>query len=302
MKTAQFIPILITILFAPLLPGIITKVKAWFGGRWGAPLLQPYYDIIKLLRKGFVYSRTTSWIFRAGPIVGLGGILCALLLLPQGGIRPPVSFQGDMVALIYILGITRFFMIIAALDTGSSFEGMGASREAFFSLLAEPVLFIALAGLVKSHGSFSLMELLGGSHETWCVATLLIGASLYIILLVENCRIPVDDPTTHLELTMIHEVMVLDNSGPELGSILYSSYVKLWIFCALVVQILIPMGNLSSTSRFLATAAAIFACAASIGVVESIMARLRLIKVPQLIAGAGALAVVAFLFSVRGGV
>jgi formate hydrogenlyase subunit 4 len=301
MRIMQIGSIVVTFLLAPLLPGIITKVKAWFGGRWGAPILQPYYDIIKLLRKNVVYSRSTSWIFRASPAIGLGGIICAVLLLPQGGSGSVLSFQGDMVALIYILGIIRFFMIVAALDTASSFEGMGASRDVFFSLLAEPVLFISLAVLVKNNGSFSLVDLLNGSREIWGVSTLLISASLFIVLLAENCRIPVDDPTTHLELTMIHEVMVLDNSGPEFGWILYTSSVKLWIFCSICVQVILPTEGLSAMTRFAILIGGILVCAAGVGVVESAMARLRLTKVPQLLVGAGALAVIAFLFSSKGG-
>lgn len=297
----QILSFVITLLLAPLLPGIITKVKAWFGGRRGAPLLQPYYDIFKLLRKNTVYSRSTSWVFKASPAIGLGGLICAVLLLPQGGIRSILSFQGDMIAFIYILGLIRFFMIIGALDTASAFEGMGASREAFFSLLVEPVLFISLAGLVRSCGSFTLAEMLSGSRDVWGIATILMGASLFFILLAENCRIPVDDPTTHLELTMIHEVMVLDNSGPEFGWILYSAAVKLWIFCSIFVQIILPTGSLPIVARFSVTIGGIIVCAVGIGIVESAMARLRLVKVPQMLAGAGALAVIAFLFSSRGG-
>lgn len=297
MELTGFIPFFCALVLSPFLFGIITRVKSIMSGRKGAPLLQLYYDLIKLFQKGAVYSNSTSIIFKICPAASMAAVLIAVLMLPQFGISPVISFQGDILMFIYLLGMIRFFLILGALDTASAFEGMGASREAFFSFLAEPVLLIALAALTKVSGDFTLYNVVNSDFTNFTVLVLLISAALFIILLSENSRIPVDDPNTHLELTMIHEVMVLDYSGPELGTILYTSAIKLWIFSSLVVQILLPLHLLSPITRFFVTICSIFICAIAIGIIESILARLRLIKVPQLLTGAGALAAIAFLFS-----
>lgn len=302
MNSIDYISPIVTLISAPLLFGIITRVKSIFAGRCGAPLLQPYYDLFKLFQKGAVYSRTTSWIFRASPIIGLTCMIIALLILPQIGNRSFFSFDGDLFLFVYVLGVMRFFMIIAAIDTGSAFEGMGASREAFFSMLAEPVLMVALVCLVKFTGNLTLADAFTNATGQWSIATLLIGVAIFIVLLAENARIPVDDPNTHLELTMIHEAMVLDHSGPEFGWIMYSSAVKLWLFSAIFVQVIMPVHIENTLLRYPIMFFSIFLCAIIVGIVESIMARLRLNKVPQLLAGAGAFSLLAFLFAARGGV
>ena len=212
-----FIHVILLLVMPPLLLGIINKTKAWFGGRTGAPFLQPYYDIIKLMRKGMVFSNTTTWIFRAGPLVTLISLLIAGLLIPMGSFDAPISFTGDLILFAYLFGLSRFFTTAAALDTGSSFEGMGSAREVTFSCFSEPALFFAFLVLVKLSGSltcqicFMPTEHILSSH---CSTAVLIAIGLFIVLLAESCRIPVDDPNTHLELTMIHEAMVLDHSGP----------------------------------------------------------------------------------------
>ncbi|MBI3987817.1 MAG: NADH-quinone oxidoreductase subunit H, partial [Lentisphaerae bacterium] len=199
----------LALVLAPLLAGVINRTKALFAGRRGQPLLQLYRDLFKLLRKGAVYSRTTTWIFRAGPVVGLAAVLTTLLVVPFAGKPAVLAFPGDLVLFAGLLGLMRFVTVLAALDTGSSFEGMGASREVQFSALAEPALFLGLATLARQTGSFSLSDLFMTGHamppEFWLVA-----AAFLVIFLCENARIPFDDPNTHLELTMIHEVMVLD--------------------------------------------------------------------------------------------
>lgn len=300
MSLEKIIPLFLAVLCSPFLFGVITRVKAIAAGRKGAPLLQPYYDILKLLRRGTVYSTTTSFVFRICPVAGLSAVIIAVLMLPLGGLSPLISFQGDIILFVYLLGIARFLLIIGALDTGSAFEGMGASREAFFSFLAEPVLFITLSTLAKVNHEFTLNQIVSGSLSNYTILILLITAALFIILLSENSRIPVDDPNTHLELTMIHEVMVLDYSGPEFGLILYTSALKLWVFCALVVQILLPFHLFNQPIRLIVTIAAVIFCSVLVGIIESGMARLRLLKVPQLLTGAGALAAIAFMFSSGG--
>jgi formate hydrogenlyase subunit 4 len=311
MNTASFVLPLCALILSPLLPGIINRTKAFFGGRRGQPVLQLYYDLAKLLRKGAVYSRTTSWVFCAGPIVGLAAAMAALFVLPLGGAAAPVSFASDLILLAYLLGVMRFFTVIAALDTGSSFEGMGASREVQFSALAEPALLLGLAavahagetpvsGIASEAASFlSLSGMYSRlSIEAWMSsgpALLMVAGALLVVFLTENSRIPVDDPNTHLELTMIHEVMVLDHSGPDFAMILYGASLKMWILGSLLAGILVPVrtGNLWLDAG--ATLCGLFVLAVITGVIESTMARLRLLRVPQLLVSAGFLSTLALV-------
>ena len=284
---------------APLLPGIINRTKAVIAGRDGQPLLQLYYDLAKLMRKGGVYSHTTSWIFRAGPVVGLISAVAVLMVLPLGGAAAPVGFSGDLIVLAYLLGLMRFFTVIAALDTGSAFEGMGASREVQFSALAEPVLVMALAaislagrssGPAGAGGFFSLSAMYSRlSISTWMhsgPALLMVAGALWVVFLAENSRIPFDDPNTHLELTMIHEVMVLDHSGPDFAMILYGASLKMWSLGALLAGLL-PVRTGNTWVDAGACVLGLFVLAVLTGVVESVMARLRLTRVPQLLVSAG---------------
>lgn len=286
----------LALVLSPLLLGVVNRVKAMVAGRKGPPLLQLYYDLIKLVRKGVVYSRTTTLLFRLGPVVGLVAVLLALGFVPMLGIAAPVSFGGDLIVMAYLLGLARFFTVLAALDTGSAFEGMGASREVQFSLLAEPALFMAMLAVARLTGYWSLSEMasgLSGLDGSVGVTMGLVGITLFLVLLAENCRIPVDDPNTHLELTMIHEVMVLDHSGPELGLILYGASLKLWLFASLLVSLLIPLPGDAWYVQGAVWLAGVFALAVGVGLVESGMARLRLIHVPRLLVGAGVLSLVA---------
>ncbi|HVR76368.1 MAG TPA: NADH-quinone oxidoreductase subunit H [Planctomycetota bacterium] len=293
----------LVLLLSPLLPGIINRTKAAFAGRTGPPLFQLYYDLLKLFQKGMVFSRTTTWVFRAGPVIGLMTTLVAAMLVPLGHHPAPVAFAGDMILLTYLLALGRFFTATAALDTGSPFEGMGAAREVTFSCLSEPALFFGLIVLAKLSGSSSLSGMLSGSIlADWGSAAgpiMLVAASWFIILLVENCRIPFDDPNTHLELTMIHEVMVLDHSGPALGMILYGAAVKLFVTGALVVGVAYPLktGNTwLDWGLFLAMMAFL---AILIGVVESTMARLRLVSIPKLMVSACLLSAFGVVFLIK---
>ena len=303
MNALSFAQPLLAIVLSPLLLGVINRTKALFAGRKGQPLLQVYFDLWKLLRKGAVYSRTTTWIFRAGPIVGLAAVLTATVLVPLGGLPATVSFIGDLVLFAYLLGLMRLFTVLAALDTGSSFEGMGASREVTFSALAEPALLLGLAALARQSGSLSLSTIYSSlSTDTWLKAgpmLALVVAALMVVLLAENARIPVDDPNTHLELTMIHEVMVLDHSGPDFAFILYGAALKLWVLGALLAGLIVPVRTGKPWLDGGACLLGILALAIIVGIVESSMARLRLLRVPQLLVGAGALAMVALILSLR---
>jgi formate hydrogenlyase subunit 4 len=290
------------LVLCPLLPGIINRVKALAAGRTGQPVLQLYHDIFKLLRKGAVYSRTTTHVFRAGPVVSLAAILGALSVVPFAGAAGPVSFSGDIVLLAYLLGLARFFTVIAALDTGSAFEGMGASREVTFSALAEPGLLLGLAAIARETGSLSLSGMYGGIGTAWVhagAAMVLVAAALVLVFLAENSRIPVDDPDTHLELTMIHEVMVLDHGGPDLAMIHYAAALKMWVLGALLVGVAVPVSSGSPRIDTLLAIGAMFALAALVGMVESSMARLRLLRVPQLLVGAGACSIIALALVAR---
>lgn len=289
----------VVLVLSPLLLGIIGKTKACLTGRIGAPLLQPYYDIGKLFRKGNVYSTTTTWIFQAAPIVCLAAVLVSSLLMPLGGLKAPIVFWGDILLFAGLYGLARFAMVLAALDTGSSFEGMGASREATFSCLTEVVLFLDFIILSCVSKKIVLSEMVQGNALTsWHLAgpaLILMGVSYFLVLLAENARIPVDDPATHLELTMVHEVMVLDHSGWDLAYILYGSAIKLFVLGSLLVNILIPSYHLSPFMQTMMFSGGMFVLSFGIGVVESCMARLRLNRIPQLLIGAFVLALVGVL-------
>jgi formate hydrogenlyase subunit 4 len=299
MNPTTLLPPLLALLLSPLLLGVINRTKALFAGRKGQPLLQAYFDLWKLLHKGAVYSRTTTWIFRAGPIVGLAAVMTGVALTPLGGVPALVAFPGDLVLLAALLALMRFVTVIAALDTGSAFEGMGASREVQFSALAEPALLLALAAIARASGSFSLSDMFspatGGHGAQAGPALMLAAAALLVVLLAENARIPVDDPNTHLELTMIHEVMVLDHGGPDFAFILYGAALKLWVLGALLVGVLLPLDPAHLGTNLLLAVGGQLVLAVLVGIIESTMARLRLLVVPQLLVGAAALAVVAFI-------
>ena len=301
---AQFV---LALVLAPLLPGIINRVKAKFAGRHGKPVLQTYYDLAKLLRKGEVVSHTTTWVFACGSTVSLAATLCAIALLPLGGATSPLAFTGDFILAAYLLGMGRFAIMLSAMDTGSAFEGMGASREATFAALAEPLFFLALLVLTSvtldmghgPHTAFSLSSLFGGQIAgAWAMGRgelLLLPCIFFILLLVENCRIPVDDPNTHLELTMIHEVMVLDHSGPNLAMVVYGAALKLWFFAALIAGLMTPALPLWQQAAL--RIAMVLLLAVIVGIVESVMARLRMDRVPFLLGSASAMAALALILT-----
>jgi len=302
----RFLPLILALILSPLMRGIINRTKARFAGRQGPPLLQPYYDLWKLLQKGAVYSTTTTWIFRAGPIISLAATLVAAMLMPLGGWPAAMSFSGDLIVFAYLLGLGRFLTVVAALDTGSAFEGMGASREVFYSALAEPALLLGLAAIAKISVGGSILSSLSQMHSQislhlWAesgVVLVFVALALFIVFLTENSRIPVDDPTTHLELTMIHEVMVLDHSGPDFAFILYGASLKLWLLGALIVGLVVPSSGIWVVD-LLADLVGMIAISVITGAVESMMARLRLVRVPQLLVGAGALAVLALVLEYK---
>ena len=294
---------MLLVIMPPLLLGVINKTKAWFGGRNGPPLLQPYYDIIKLMRKGMVFSTTTTWIFRVAPIVTLVAVLIAGLLVPMGRFNAPISFTGDLILFAYLFGLSRFFTTAAALDTGSAFEGMGSAREVTFACFSEPALFFAFLVLAKISGSLSLNHMLHGPLNGFSAIVaaplVLIAIGLFIVILAESCRIPVDDPNTHLELTMIHEVMVLDHSGPLFGVITYAAALKLFVLSSVLLHVIAPFQVSIVWLNWLLFVFEMLGVAVLIGVTESVMARLQMQHVPYLLVCALLFCAFGFILLVR---
>ena len=286
------------LLLAPLLPGIINKVKAWVAGRRGPPVLQLYYDLAKLWRKGVVMSALASPAFIAGPAVAWVALTGAAMLMPLGAAGSALSFRGDVLLLIYLLALARFCTAWAAMETGSAFEGMGAAREVSYAVLAEAAIIAAVLSLSVQTGSVSLASMLSPSAGAGAV---LLAAGLFTVLLAENCRVPFDDPNTHLELTMIHEVMVLDHSGPPLAAILHGASVKLLLFVLLLVQAVMPMAALSPMGAAGVLAAGVLAVTVGVGLVESLLARLAFRRVPLLLTTAFLLCLFALLVAWKGG-
>ncbi len=280
----------VLLVLPPLLLGVINKTKAWFAGRNGPVLLQVYYDLFKLMRKGMAISTTTTWVFLAGPVITLATVLLAGLLVPMGRFDAPIAFTGDLILFAYLFGLARFFTTAAAMDTGSAFEGMGTAREVTFACLSEPALFFALLVLAKVSGSLKLTEMLhgpaGGFTATVAAPLVLVAIGLFIVLLAETCRIPVDDPNTHLELTMIHEVMVLDHSGPLFGVIVYAASLKMLVIGSVLLHVVFTFQTGRAWLDWPLFIGELLGLAVVIGVVESVMARLQMRHVPYLLIAA----------------
>jgi formate hydrogenlyase subunit 4 len=285
------------LLLAPLVPGLINKVKAWVAGRRGPPVLQLYYDLNKLWRKGVVLSTAVSPGHVAGPAVAWVALVGAALLVPTGPGGAVLAFRGDALLFVYLLAVARFSTACAALDTGSAFEGMGVAREVSYAILAEAGLMTALLTLGLQSGSVSLSGMVAPSAGAGAA---LLAAGLFTILLAENCRVPFDDPNTHLELTMIHEVMVLDHSGPPLAAILHGAALKLLCFAVLLAEAVLPIGELPPLAAAGALTGAVFVVLVGVGVVESTLARFAFRRVPMLLTTAFLLCLFALLAAWKG--
>lgn len=273
----------VLLLFPLLMIGVINKTKAFWGGRKGPSVFQPFYDVLKLVRKGRTISSSTGWMFNSASVLSLPAVLCAAAVVPMVGGIQIVGFEGDFVFFMYVLGISRFLMVIMAMDTGSSFEGMGSSREASFSTFTEPAFFLFAGTLALLSGNLSFGSMIAtlprGAGWTELI-TFVAAVMAFVIMLAETCRVPVDDPTTHLELTMIHEVMVLDSSGFDLAVFTFQNALKMLVWSAIISALLFPASGilLIDVSVLVAT---FLAVSVFVGTIESSIARLRMNTVPQ---------------------
>ena len=286
---------------APLLVGLLRTLKARLVGRRGPRLWQPYADLAKLLRKEAVVSTTTSWIFRVTPYVLAATMLTAALVVPVVVSRPALAFAGNVILLMYLFMLGTFFLALAGLDAGSAFGGMGSSRAVAVAALAEPTVIVAVFALALRADTISL----GGVVERFAREPLLVAnpghllafAAFFIVMIAETGRLPVDNPATHLELTMIHEAMVLEYSGHYLALVEWAGAMKLFVFLTLLANLFFPWGvpavpgAVSLLLGVLALAGKLVLLTILLAVIETSVAKLRLFRVPELLAGSFALAV-----------
>ena len=302
--------LLLLLAISPLISGLIKTLKARMQTRRGPGVLQFYRDLYKLFRKGMVIPDTASWIFTAAPYVAFVTTAMAGLMLPMTSTKAPLDLFGGVLAIVYLLGLGRFFLALAGMDTGSSFGGLGSSREMTISALAEPAMMLAVFTVAIAANSTNLSEVarsaVGQNWRFFAPAQMLACAALYLVLIAETGRIPVDNPATHLELTMVHEAMILEYSGPYLALIEWAASMKQLVLMTLLVNVFWPFGLAGGPSvagalgglGWLLLKLGLLSC--SIVLVETTNAKLRLFRVPEMLAVAftlGTLALVStFLF------
>jgi formate hydrogenlyase subunit 4 len=305
--------IIVLLGISPFLVGLIRKVKARLQCRRGASIFQPYADFTKLFRKQPVVSSTTSWIFTATPYILFASTLSAGLLVPTFASLTPMNFTGGVIALVYLLALGTFFLILAGLDAGSSFGGMGSSREALVASLTEPAMILSIFAIAMTAGSTNLSTIVHKTALLEGVVTdpaphLMALAALCIVAIAETGRVPVDNPATHLELTMIHEAMVLEYSGRYLALIEWAAAMKLVVFLSLIANLFVPWGIATTLTPaaigigLVAYTLKIAGLAVLIGILESMIAKLRLFRVTELLGAAFILALlgVVFFYILRG--
>lgn len=292
---------------SPLVVGLIRKVKARLQCRVGAGIFQPYADLIKLFRKQPVVSTNTSWIFTATPYILFASTLAAGLLVPVFVSQTPLNFAGNIIALVYLLALGTFFLILAGLDAGSAFGGMGSSREALVASLTEPAMILSIFAIALTAGSTNLSTIVHKTALMEGIVTdpsphLLALAALVIVTIAETGRVPVDNPATHLELTMIHEAMILEYSGRYLALIEWAGAMKLLVFLTVLANVFAPWGIATSfTPVALSVGLAVYlikvaGLAVLIGLLESMFAKLRLFRVPELLGVAFILSLLSLVF------
>ena len=295
------------LLLAPLVGGITKKIKAFSQKRKGPPLIQNYFDVLKLLRKGTVVSTTSSWIYRIAPYLTFASALCACLFIPISLLGQPAGFTGDIILAVYLLALGRFFMTLAALDTGSTFGGMGSSREMLISSIFEPSLFVALfsVSLISGSTSLGVMELAAFNNSAVLLHPVYILSffSIMIVLMAETARIPVDDPATHLELTMVHEAMLLEYSGRHLALMEMGAWLKQLFLITVIVNLFLPSANLFFAASGLAAILIslafflfkVIVLSILIAVIEVLTVKFRFFSIPNLAAFSFILAFLGFV-------
>jgi len=294
---------LINLLVLPLfLVGVIRKVKALMQNRIGAPILQPFYDLAKMFRKAETVSKTASWVFLWAPRIGVAVSAVVAVLVPWDGALLPSGWAPatNFLLVLYLLALSKFFTMLAAIDTGSAFGGLGASREATISMLVEPTLVIGIGALALGAGNTNLLTIYAGQANPF--VAILVGAALLLTALAELSRMPVDDPTTHLELTMVHEAMILEYSGRSLAVIEYASALRTCIFLGLAAQTLLhawpAYQDLPILSRYAVGIAGVVALGSAVAVAEGVLVKLRWRSVPNFLAFAAVMGLLAALIAV----
>jgi len=300
----MLLQLILFIVVAPIISGLITKIKNNLRMRKGQSILQPYYNLSKLFSKQEVVSETASWIFRITPFIVIASVLCAALLIPVFILYSPARCMGDFIALIFIFALGRFFLALAALDTGSSFGGMGSSREMFISSLVEPALCLIVFSLFLQFGSSDFLAF-SGTHAI-TASSIVAAVALFLVVIAETARIPVDNQETHLELTMVHEAMSLEYSGKSLALIEMAAYVKQMIWFFLIAQIIFPVAlpitaTLAQASVwFLWYWGRVIVIAAVVALVEVSVAKMRLFRVADFLGFAFVLGIIAVICAVLG--
>src|SRR5690242_20886430 len=298
---------IVLIALSPAIVGLIRKVKARLQCRQGAGIFQPYADLRKLFRKQPIVSTTTSWIFTATPYILFASTLAAGLLVPVFVSRTPLAFAGNIIALVYLLALGTFFLILAGLDAGSAFGGMGSSREAIVASLTEPAMILSIFAIALTAGSTNLNTIVHKTALLEGIVTdpsphLMALAALFIVAIAETGRVPVDNPATHLELTMIHEAMILEYSGRYLALVEWAAGLKLVVFLTLIANVFAPWGIATSLEPtalgvgLVTYLVKVSALAVLIGVIESMFAKLRLFRVTDLLGVAFILALLGLVF------
>lgn len=297
---------------APLINGIIKKIKARFQCRRGFSIWQPYFDLLKLFRKDAVISEHTSWVFRAAPYITFTAMAAITFLLPVVTTQVPLNFVGDIILIVYLFALARFFMALAGLDAGSAFGGMGSSREMAISSIAEPAMMLAIFTVAITYGSTNLSYIVqSASRETAILLNpghFLALVAFFIVALTETGRIPVDNPDTHLELTMIHEGMILEYSGKYLALMNWAASIKQMVIFTLLANIFLPWGITGAPglvtfgSAFLIYFLKILVLALAVSLIESSFAKMRLFRVPELLGASFILSLLALIsvYVVRG--
>lgn len=293
--------IVVALAVSPLLNGLIKTTKARLQGRRGPGLGQPYADLLKFLARESVVSEQASWVFRAAPLLSFGALLTTAALTPMWAARSPLAGVGDVILLLGLFALARFALALAAIDTASNFGGMGASREIAFATLVEPGLVLLLFALALPAGSTSLTALIAPNGVQ--IAHVLAGIGLMIIVIAETGRIPVDNPDTHLELTMVHEGMLLEYAGHQLGLLLWATLVKQLVVLSLFLALVAPWGMARGDSPgaaalllgLLGYAGKLALLGVALAVIETGFAKLRIFRVPDLLGSAAVFGVLALV-------